>query len=84
MYVQIAKSQNSENYRLMRDIMKKLIKIDNEGYEFEELIVGEIDRGSMTQLYVDGIYITEYISFFFEYMADNLSIENDLGKDIDR
>ena len=63
--MQIAKSQNSENYRLIRDIMKKLIKIDNEGYEFEELIVGEIDRGSMTQLFDEKIYIAEYLSFFF-------------------
>lgn len=63
--MQIAKSQNSENYRLIRDIMKKLIKIDNEGYEFEELIVGEIDRGYMKQLFDEKIYIAEYLSFFF-------------------
>lgn len=42
--------------------------------------MGEIKQEIMTGLFLQGIGVQEYLSFFLEYMAGDLKIEKDLGK----
>lgn len=59
--------------------MHKLIHIDHEDYELEELIVGEIKQNIMTELFREGISVQDYLTFFLQFMEGDLKIEKDLG-----
>ena len=80
MYVQLPKSQKKHNYKLIHSILKKLIQIDHEDFQLEELIVGEIKQNILTPLYQQNISVQDYLSFFIEFMADQFKVEKDLGK----
>ena len=59
--------------------MKLLLMVDNDDYRFEELIVGEITKDKMNEVFRCNISVQDYLSFFRMYMFGNLSIEKDLG-----
>lgn len=50
-YVQIPRG-NSDNYKLIKNILKHLIRIEHEDYELEELIVGDITQDILRTLFL--------------------------------
>ena len=72
-YVQMPR-ENKNNYQLVRDLLNLLLTIDHESYNFQELIFGEITPQKMTDIFMQGIEVHEYLSFFLEYMSQGLSI----------
>ena len=74
MYVQLPKNQKKHNHGLIHSILKKLIQIDHEDFQLEELIVGEIKQNILTPLYQQNISVQDYLSFFIEFMADQFKV----------
>lgn len=78
-YAQLPPSHH-QNFSLLRDILRSLLEIDMDDYNFEELIVGTITKQKMIEIFSASIGVNEFLSFFKNYMFGNLSIEKDLGK----
>ena len=57
-------SQNSDNYEMIKSILKSLIQIQHEEYKFEELIVGALNKDKMIGLFKKGITSAQYFDFF--------------------
>lgn len=80
-YVQVPRgAQRNQNYQLIHDIMRLLVRLEHEEYNFEELIVGEIAEPKMREIFESRISVADYLSFFRGYMFGDLSIEKELGK----
>jgi hypothetical protein len=80
-YVQVPRGvQRNQNYELIHEIMRLLLELEHEEYNFEELIVGSITPGKMAEVFDCRITVADYLSFFRGYMVGDLSIEKDLGK----
>ena len=63
-YVQIPPNRDQQNYKLVRDIVSKLVEIEHQEYNFQELMVGSITRDRVGQLIESDIRVEEYLSFF--------------------
>lgn len=68
-------SQNPDNYNMIKSILKSLIQIEHEDYNFEELVVGSITKDKMLNLFKRGITAGQYFDFFEQYMEKSNKLE---------
>jgi hypothetical protein len=67
-------SPNPDNYGMIKSILKSLIQIEHEDYNFEELVVGSITKEKMINLFKKGITSSQFFDFFEQYMLKSHKI----------
>lgn len=77
----ILQPNNQNENRVLRQILSKLVRMENSGAEYEELLIGAIEKKFMKEFFqATNIPPDDYFEFFKQYMDEDCKKEEDLGK----